>query len=160
MKTSNLEGVKGGKLFSERGQHSFTDTNTLWLPMFLPQSCQYKFVKNFLSFTLLYSSGGTSGGIQQCVLPQVGAQYWTEEKVKKNRKEELQKKGRNCFVGISYMFLLSPGIGLTHRWKRTEGRNCAMGTPPFEMNCSWNAMTAKSSKDLLVFKPSCKQCLA
>ena len=29
VKTSNLEEVKGGKLFSERGQHSFTDTNTL-----------------------------------------------------------------------------------------------------------------------------------
>ena len=58
VKTSNLEGVKGGKLFSERGQHSFTDTNTLWLPMFLPQSCQYKFVKiSCLSLSCILQEG-------------------------------------------------------------------------------------------------------
>ena len=86
----------------------------------------------------------------------------------KTRRIQNHKKGRASQKGPIFfiyrisciMFFPSLGIGLTHRWKRTEGRNCAMGTPPFEMNCSWNAMTAKSSKDLLVYKPSCKQCLA
>ena len=125
--------------------------------MFLPQSCQYKFVK--ISCLLVFFRRDFRGYTAVC-LTTGRCSILDRRKSEKNRKEELQKKGRNCFVGISYMFLLSPGIGLTHRWKRTEGRNCAMGTPPFEMNCSWNAMTAKSSKDLLVYKPSCKQCLA
>ena len=79
-----------------------------------------------------------------------------EKNLKTTKKEELHKKSLH-FSYIAYLvscFFPSLGIGLTHRWKRTEGRNCAKGTPPFEINFSWNAMTVEASKDLFIYKQS------
>ena len=77
-------------------------------------------------------------------------------KIKNHKKGRASQKGPIFFIyRTSYiMFFPSLGIGLTHRWKRTEGRNCAKGTPPFEINFSWNAMTVEASKDLFIYKQS------